>query len=112
MPALGAEITYLDGPVRSQLPLDVEQVLHRVRSAMVHRHGICYRRWSVGRRAATARDGIAIKQSGYTRIRIYGYATRDVAGKIKVRVTDFLIVEDTPSSTHHSLGIRRIGNAN
>ena len=60
--ALSAQVSDFECPVRGQLALDVEQILHGVAGVVLRLHGIGERRGNVGRGAAAAGNRVAIEQ--------------------------------------------------
>src|SRR5262245_44412356 len=110
--ALRPEIAGLDRPVRSELSLNVQQVLHGVRRGVVIIGNVGVRRRYLENGPISAGDGIVPNQARISNIRCERYSSTSIACQVEVHgVSDVLCVENTPAATDHVPVIERVRKA-
>src|SRR6266446_6908038 len=110
--ALRPEVAGLHRPVRPELPLNVQQVLHGVRRGVVVSGHVGVRRRYLENGPISARDGIVPNQARISNIRCERYSSPSIACQVEVHgVCDVLCVENTPAATDHGPVIERVRNA-
>src|SRR5439155_23837886 len=110
--ALRPEVAGLHRPVRPELPLNVQQVLHGVRGSVVVSGNVGVRRRYLGNGPIPAGDGVAPTQARISNIRGERYSSCNIACQVEVHgVADVLGVEETPAATDHGLVAERVSNA-
>ena len=110
--ALRPEVAGFKRPVRSELPLNVQHVLHRVGSGVVVSVRVGVRRRQLGDSPISAGDRITPNQARIPDIRGERHSSPEIASQVEVDgIGNVLGVEEAPAGADHGLVIQRVGNA-